>query len=69
MFAGKGKDQRKLLVFHWSDGSRDPFFADKEPNSFIDWKLNKYPDLTFFTEETTVGEYNDKYTYPDGPNN
>jgi hypothetical protein len=68
MFAGKNKDARKLIVFHWSDGSRDPFFRDLNPEKFIQWKLNKYPELSHTTEEMTVGEYNTKYTYPDGQN-
>ena len=68
MFAGKRQDARKLLVFHWSDGSRDPFWADKAPEVFIRWKLQRYPDLTYTTEETTVSEYNAKYAFTDDQN-
>jgi hypothetical protein len=68
MFAGKGQDARKLLIFHWSDGSRDPFWADKDVSGFIEWKLNKYPDLVYDAEETTVAEYNAKYIFSDGQN-
>jgi hypothetical protein len=68
MFAGKGQDARKLLVFHWSDGSRDPFWADKDFASFIEWKLNKWPNLSYTTESMTVSEYNAKYIFSDGQN-
>ena len=68
MFAGKDQDARQLLVFHWSDGSRDPFFADKDVDGFIEWKLHRHPDITYQTESMTVSEYNSKYIFSDGQN-
>ncbi len=68
MFAGKGQDVRKLVVVLWSDGSRDPFFDEKNVEDFIEWKFERYPDLTYKTEEMTVAEYNAKYAFTDGQN-
>jgi hypothetical protein len=68
MFAGKGQDVRKLVVFHWSDGSRDPFFLTKDSNDFVEWKLHKYPEITYTIEYMNVGEYNAKYIFTDGQN-
>lgn len=67
MFAGKGQDTRKLLVVHWSDGSRNTSWANGDVVGFIEWKLDRWPDLTYTTEEITVSEYNAKYS-SDGQN-
>ncbi len=72
MFAGKGQDTRQLLVLHWSDGSRNTYFdhidTERDRASFIEWKLNRWPDLSYTTESMKVSEYNAKYIFSDGQN-
>ncbi len=52
--------ETKLIVIIWSDGSMNPFFAGLETarDCFVDWKINKYPDIAYQLKEMTVDEYN-----------
>lgn len=63
MFAGKGNSQRELDVILWSDGQVDPFFDHDfiDRDSFIEYKLNKNPDLTYSIEIMTIGEYKNRF--------
>ena len=59
----ENKDERLLVVLHWSDGSRDPFFANKpaEYKSFLLWKQKRLQCESPIKELISVEEYNQKY--------
>jgi hypothetical protein len=55
-------DKVKLIVLYWSDKSRNVFFiGDKEMDSFIKWKQNKEPELTFKYKIMSVTDYENKH--------
>ena len=55
-------DRVKIIVLYWSDKSRNVFFiGDKEMDSFIKWKQDKEPELTFKYKVMSVADYENKY--------
>lgn len=60
------QDQRMLVVLHWSDGTRNTFFTNKDEDleSFIIWKSKHRPcggcELTS-KEKISVEDYKQKY--------
>jgi hypothetical protein len=52
----------KVIVLYWSDNSRNVFFfGDREMESFIDWKKEREPELTFKHEIMSVVDYRIKH--------
>lgn len=48
----------QIIVITWSDGTRNNFSSTRNAvDSFIEWKLNKSPDLTYTKEIMSLAEF------------